>query len=250
MRIAPISNTKCIFNSSISFQGIFGRFDEKKSNSSFHRQSPFKKDNSQFHDSFQSSFDDVEKTRQDFQRKAQEMQEQIQRIRRNSQQQQEQCTKQYQQQQEKAYTEFQKRQDEIRKKQEKINAEFQKKREKIRMEQERIRKEQEKRQEEYARRQRWTHDVPPKHPLSQKEKKYNCSEECQKDLEQLFKPLNNLKAGEKVSPEINTAMKQQYRLLIKKYHPDLSSGNEPDFKELQNQCKIKGLVDDKGRWIE
>ena len=103
-------------------------------------------------------------------------------------------------------------------------------------------------QEQYQRQQRNAYDIPPKKPAPQNEK-FDCSEECQKDLEALFLPFKQLKFGEKVSPEINSIMRKQFRQLAMKYHPDLSNGSDRDFKELQKQCQKKGLVDDKGHWI-
>ena len=99
---------------------------------------------------------------------------------------------------------------------------------------------------QYQYQQRSSYDIPRSQP--QKEK-YDCSEECQRDLEEFFKPLTKLKFGEKVSPDINAVMRKQFRKLSMKYHPDISQGLDRDFKELQKQCKKKGLIDDRGHWI-
>lgn len=251
MRINLISSYNSIFNSNVSFYGKSSGYAEKRYN--YQQKSQVQKAGSKFSASFGSGFDDIEKRREEIRRKSQEMQEQIERIRKEKEKRQEQYIRQYQKEQEKVRVELQREQEKIRQEQEKI-----------RQEQDRIRQEQQRQwgqwsqyaknhtqnQRQYEQSQNRTKDVPPKQPYSQQGKKYDCSEECQKDLEQFFKPMENLKVGEKVSPEINAAMKKQYKLFIKKYHPDLHSGSDKDFKEIQNQCRKRGLVDSKGRWIE
>ncbi|MBQ9246694.1 hypothetical protein IJ182_10555 [bacterium] len=239
MRIPLISSYNSIFNSNVSFYGKSSGYAEKRYN--YQQKSPFQKAGSKFSASFGSGFDDIEKRREEIRRKAQEMQQQIERIRTEQEKRQEQYIKQYQRVLEKARA---KQRDKIRQEQEKIRQE----QDRIRQEQDRIRQEQDRIRQKQERQWKQWRQFGKTHTQSQWQ--YDCSEECQKDLEQFFKPMENLKVGEKVSPEIKAEMKKQYRQLKKIYHPDLHSGSDKDFKEIQNQCQKRGLVDSKGRWIE